>query len=131
MALTPAQIESFRQRLQGRRDELMATLRAGTENPTDKNLSEQSAPVRDPGDESVARTTTDANLRELADATKEIRSIDAALDRIEQGVYGKCLDCGGDIPLARLEVYPTAERCTECQARLENMRGGVDQTPTI
>lgn len=131
MALTSAQINSFRKRLQSRRDELLAALRAGTENPTDKNLTEQLASVRDPGDESVALTTADANMGELQSDTDEIRAIDAALDRIDQGVYGKCLDCGGDIPLARLEAYPTAERCTECQARRENFRGGVDQTPTL
>ncbi len=131
MALTPVQIDFFRIRLQRRRDELLSALRAGTENPADKNLSEQSAPVRDPGDESVALTTTDANMSELQDDTEEIRAIDAALERMDQGVYGRCLDCGGDIPLARLEAYPTAERCTECQARRENFRGGVDRTPTL
>ncbi len=131
MALMPAQIDSFRQRLQTRRDELEAALRAGTQNPTDKNLVEQSAPVRDPGDESVALTTADASMSELQSDTEEIRAIDAALARIDQGVYGKCLDCGDDIPLARLEAYPTAERCRECQARRENFRGGVDRTPTL
>lgn len=131
MALTPAQVESFRERLQRRRDELLAALRAGTENPADKNLTEQSASVRDPGDESVALTSADANISELQSNTEEIRAIDAALERIEQGVYGRCLDCGGDIPLARLEAYPTAERCVECQARRENFRGGVDRTPTL
>jgi RNA polymerase-binding protein DksA len=131
MPLTAAQIGSFRSRLEHRRDELLAALRAGTENPTDKNLTEQSAPVRDPGDESVARTSADASMSELQSDTQEIRAIDAALERMDQGVYGKCLECGGDIPLARLEAYPTAERCTECQARRENLRGGVDRTPTL
>ncbi len=131
MALTRAQIDSFRRRLQTRRDELEAALRAGTENPIDKNLTEQSASVRDPGDESVALTTADASMKELQSDTEEIRAIDSALERMDQGVYGKCLDCGGDIPLARLEAYPTAERCTECQARRENFRGGVDRTPTL
>lgn len=131
MALTSAQIDSFRQRLERRRDELLAALRAGTENSASKNLTEQSAPVRDPGDESVALTTADANMNELQSDTEEIRAIDAALKRMDQGVYGKCLDCGGDIPLARLDAYPTAERCTECQARRENFRGGADRTPTL
>jgi RNA polymerase-binding protein DksA len=131
MALTPAEIDFFRRRLQSRRDELLAALRAGTENSADKNLTEQSAPVRDPGDESVALTTADANMGELQSDTEEIRAIDAALARIDQGVYGKCLDCGEVIPLARLDAYPTAERCTECQARRENFRGGVDRTPTL
>lgn len=131
MALTSAEIDFFRRRLQSRRDELLAALRAGTENSADKNLTEQSAPVRDPGDESVALTTADANMGELQSDTEEIRAIDAALARIDQGVYGKCLDCGEVIPLARLDAYPTAERCTECQARRENFRGGVDRTPTL
>jgi RNA polymerase-binding transcription factor DksA len=80
MPLTAAQIGSFRSRLEHRRDELLAALRAGTENPTDKNLTEQSAPVRDAGDESVALTTADASMSELQSDTQEIRAIDAALD---------------------------------------------------
>ena len=49
----------------------------------------------------------------------EIRLIDAALERIKAGSYGQCLDCGVDIPAARLHAAPEAPRCIACQEKLE------------
>lgn len=43
----------------------------------------------------------------------------AALDRIEQGTFGKCLECGRDIEPARLEAVPWAAYCLEDQAKIE------------
>jgi len=45
-----------------------------------------------------------------------IDEIDAALDRIADGSYGRCAHCGVDIPLERLEVRPFAAGCVACQA---------------
>jgi hypothetical protein len=42
-----------------------------------------------------------------------------ALQRIDAGTYGTCVDCGGNIPLVRLRVRPEATRCVHCQARHE------------
>jgi RNA polymerase-binding transcription factor DksA len=44
----------------------------------------------------------------------EIGQIRAALARIEAGGYGKCGGCGEDIPEARLEALPFADRCIDC-----------------
>lgn len=41
----------------------------------------------------------------------------AALERIEQSRYGRCLDCGHEIPEGRLEARPDAARCVTCQAK--------------
>ena len=55
----------------------------------------------------------------------ELRDIEAARARMLQGVYGRCLDCGADIPFARLRAYPTAKRCVSCQDVHEQRRGGT------
>lgn len=44
----------------------------------------------------------------------EITAIKAALERIEDGEYGYCEDCGEDIAPKRLELTPTATRCISC-----------------
>ena len=44
----------------------------------------------------------------------EIRAIDAALERIENGTYGICVDCGGEISEARLNAVPYAIKCRDC-----------------
>lgn len=131
MALNRDETRRFRERLERRRDELIATVRNATEAAGDKNLSNVTAEVRDAGDESLAMQTADAQIRGLQDQVTEVKAIEAALERIDEGVYGDCLDCGGEIPIERLEAYPTAERCTYCQARRENLRGGRDRTPSL
>ncbi|SDY78130.1 transcriptional regulator, TraR/DksA family [Jannaschia faecimaris] len=44
----------------------------------------------------------------------EIRAIDAALKRIEDGSYGTCAKCGNPIAAERLEAVPTAALCRTC-----------------
>jgi len=41
----------------------------------------------------------------------------AALTRIDANTYGRCVDCGSDIPEGRLEARPDASRCVGCQAK--------------
>jgi DnaK suppressor protein len=56
--------------------------------------------------------------------TAEIRTIDAALERIEAGTYGQCVDCGVQIPEPRLVVAPEAARCVGCQEKFEQSPRG-------
>ena len=71
-----------------------------------------------------AQATTEIN-EEFAmneHETAELSSIDAALERIAQGLYGQCQDCGVSIPEARLNAYPMALRCVSCQDAAEKAR---------
>ena len=42
--------------------------------------------------------------------------VEAALARLQEGVYGKCTQCGRDIHPARLESIPTTSMCFQCKA---------------
>ncbi len=44
----------------------------------------------------------------------QLRRIDAALQRLADGEYGACVECGEDIPAKRLEIDPTVVRCVDC-----------------
>jgi DnaK suppressor protein len=46
--------------------------------------------------------------------------IDAALERIEVGQYGKCVQCEGAIPKARLNAIPYTPVCIKCAELQEN-----------
>ena len=54
--------------------------------------------------------------------TAELGDIEAALERLDAGTYGQCTDCGVTIPPARLNAYPTAKRCIDCQTVAEQRR---------
>ena len=74
----------------------------------------------------IADHGTDVMEREQAGllATEEGRllfQIDRALRLLygEPEAFGRCTDCGQPIPFARLEALPWAERCIDCQTRVE------------
>ena len=50
-----------------------------------------------------------------------LSKIDAALDKIERGVYGQCISCGEDIGVKRLKARPVAELCIECKSEQEKL----------
>ncbi|GEM_PF-695801 len=50
---------------------------------------------------------------------QELRKIDNALQRIREGTYGICEDCGREIPIGRLQIMPYTTLCVDCQARQE------------
>lgn len=50
---------------------------------------------------------------------RELQQIADAQQRMHTGDYGRCVDCGVSIALARLQALPAAERCIACQERYE------------
>lgn len=51
-----------------------------------------------------------------------MRQIDKALQKISDGLYGKCEECGCDIAPERLKIMPFAVYCKDCQEALEEQR---------
>lgn len=52
-------------------------------------------------------------------ARASLEKVNAALERIEAGEYGKCQECGVEIPEKRLHALPFALYCVNCQQALE------------
>lgn len=50
---------------------------------------------------------------------KELLQIWDALQRIDNGTYGTCKECGSKIDIERLKAVPWAEFCIDCAAKLE------------
>jgi DnaK suppressor protein len=62
--------------------------------------------------------------REIGFATREllverVNRITAALDRLNDGEYGTCVECGEKIAAARLRALPEVQTCVRCQGVLE------------
>ena len=73
---------------------------------------------------------TDLGIEEAGRDLEELQEIDAALRRIDEGVYGICEECGREIDQRRLEAQPTATRCIACQAQHEKTYAHKG-TPTL
>ena len=69
----------------------------------------------DAGDEALADTIVDIDNAVIGLHLQKVTDLNAALDRIQAGVYGVCIDCGSDIGFERLSAYSTAKRCIRCQ----------------
>ena len=48
------------------------------------------------------------------EAREELKKITSAMQRLETGDYGLCIECGLPINEGRLKVYPYAEECIDC-----------------
>ena len=78
---------------------------------------------------SFADAGTDNNDRETAlrlasGETQMLNAVAEALQRIEDGTYGVCIDCENKIPVKRLEVFPAAKRCVQCKEAFEKEQEG-------
>lgn len=71
--------------------------------------------VHDTKDHASAVAADQLSLADLARDRAELADVEMALARMDVGSYGVCCDCGKDIGRRRLDAYPTAKRCHDCQ----------------
>lgn len=55
----------------------------------------------------------------LAQMEESLEEVEDALERLDRGVYGNCINCGKPIPPARLEAIPQTPYCVNCQQEME------------
>ena len=75
-----------------------------------------------PGDviDAALDSSQDEISSQLAEVeSRELASIENALERMRSGQYGTCEYCGGKIPMARLNALPYATMCIACQRDAE------------
>jgi DnaK suppressor protein len=53
--------------------------------------------------------------------SRRARELSNALERVRDGSYGTCEECGGSIPAARRRALPGVTTCVQCQARGESL----------
>lgn len=102
----------LRRTFAARREQLARELTRLTERPVDPvgNLSFGKR-IGDGTNEAVDRINTTAAARSIA---ASIAEVDRALQKLDDGTYGRCDRCGRDIPPDRLEARPWTSRCVDC-----------------
>lgn len=111
-------LDTARQRLEQDKQRLQATLDSRSEeDPSDEpqqsstgELSSYDQHPADAGTETFEREKDEAITTSIE---QQIEEIDAALERVESGTYGKCEKCGVDIDPARLEAQPMTRFCID------------------
>src|SRR5688572_24820776 len=120
----PRQSTTMRARLRERASQLRAEIRNTLERSADETHVRIAEQARDTEDDSFSNLIVDLNLAEIDRDAGELRRIDTALARINEGSYGQCESCGQEIPQARLQAEPTALRCVQCQELYERTHAG-------
>ncbi|HEX2743939.1 MAG TPA: TraR/DksA family transcriptional regulator [Streptosporangiaceae bacterium] len=72
---------------------------------------------QDSADAGSSLSEADRTEAVLLSARTQRDGVLAALARIQDNSYGRCVDCGRQIPEGRLEARPDAARCVDCQAK--------------
>jgi RNA polymerase-binding transcription factor len=111
--------QQVEKRLREREQEISARreqLRRSSENMLDSELADYDQHPADEGTETHEQELDETTEMMLAG---EAENVETALARLASGDYGRCVDCGKEIPAARLEAIPEAIRCIEDQARWE------------
>ena len=83
-------------------------------------LSQVNDGPMDVGDESVQTYDKQVSLEVSESERETLRQIDDALDRLKNGEYGLCANCGEAITDARLKALPYADKCVQCKAEEES-----------
>jgi DnaK suppressor protein len=76
--------------------------------------------VRDAEEQSVDEFVQEVDLALMQMKTDTLRKIDQAIQRLEQGNYGRCEECEQEIAAARLRALPFAVLCRDCQEASED-----------
>jgi RNA polymerase-binding transcription factor DksA len=106
-------------RLEARRTELETDIRAKLAAARELTGSAEIDQIIEGGDYAAADLVAAVDIAEVQRDIAELREIVEALERLDAGQYGWCVDCGDEIGPGRLDVHPAAIRCTRCQVALE------------
>jgi DnaK suppressor protein len=80
-------------------------------------------PVGDSGDDAQEGADDEIVSRMAQAESDELRAIEEALERMREGHYGLCEECGQTISTERLQALPYATMCIDCQ-RAQEPGGG-------
>jgi DnaK suppressor protein len=104
----PTPLIEPRSALEAERDRLRAELAVEIEAPGQMTYGSQAAAASQ-----VFEQQRDLALRERNE--QHLAEVEAALARIDEGIYGTCVRCGRPIAPERLEAIPWAAHCIDCQ----------------
>jgi RNA polymerase-binding transcription factor len=109
--MEPSDLSRYRDILERKRDELLAStpLRQPTTEPGSKS--------GDWIDQSSQESDMHVHLALKQTDTKVLRAIEEAIHRMDQGVYGICMDCEEEIKPGRLDAVPWTRVCIDCKEK--------------
>jgi len=116
--------EELRKMLIELRDEILGKIAQGMGTKLDEDPRMSTLSTMDIGDLSQLDFDENIDYTLLNMQIERLREVEDALDRLEEGTYGICEECGATINLERLKILPFTTHCVQCQERREQMVQG-------
>ena len=108
------QLDFFKDLLSKRLEDL-----AGGARETVDEMNDEDDTFPDPNDRATLESDRNFVLRIRDRERKLIAKIEQALERVENGTFGICEDCGEDISEGRLKARPVTTLCIQCKQEQE------------
>lgn len=121
MAGSPRDLTPFRQKLEQMRDDLRTELDQLQQESANVNQSDSYGVKNHPAEDASELFLRERNLAISGDLRQELDEIERALQRVVDGTYGNCQECGDLINPERLEARPAATFCIRHQRERERV----------
>jgi len=128
--LSPSQAEKLKDQLTRRRAELVGEIESRLADAKTERVAPDAVSSTDGGDKALLEAASGLDLAIVRRDTDELRAVERALTRMDDGAFGECIDCGNAIAPERLQAHPAAVRCASCQTEIER-RSGATYTPRL
>ena len=112
--MTPEDLREIREALLARRSDLLSE--AGR---TAHGMGDEVEAFPDPTDRGSHEGDRNLLLRIRDRERKLLSKVEEALERLDDGTYGLCEECGQAIGVGRLKARPVTTLCIECKANEE------------
>ena len=114
--MDPKKLSSFRSKL----EEIRADLLGDVEKNLKSSQEDMVEPLPDITDGAAQAYSRQLMLDLGEQDWQKLKRVDEALEKIESGDFGICINCEEAIPEPRLNIVPFAEYCVECLSQIEN-----------
>ncbi len=118
------QLQAFRAVLQARKGELVHDLKSRIGGLETERAADRIDEVR-------SMTDRSETAGDVACMSKLLSQIEEACRRMDEGVYGMCQACGGELPRKRLEILPWARYCVTCQQIADRAQRDIADAPVF
>lgn len=122
VGLRPEEMQGLRKLLLARKAELLDSASTLEDEARLNGAGDLSAVPYHPADLGTDRFEQALSLALLENESTALREVDLALERMDEGTYGACEDCGNPIGKARLRALPQARLCRRCKSLEESSR---------
>lgn len=108
-------LEGFKKRLEERQ---LALRKMVSRTEEDGRIADQDT-AQDIADRAASSYTKEFLFSQSNNDRQLLAMVETALQRIREGEFGECVNCGNEINAKRLEAVPWTRYCIECQEKLE------------